>query len=164
MSEGVKQLTLIGVVQGGPLSPSLANIVLSELDGYLEGQGRHFARYADDFVICVRSTSAARRVKANVTRFLKKRSKLNINPDRSRVVSSNDLEFLRFCFRGMKIVWSGKALHRFKHRVRQPTGRSWGVSMEHRYRDLRRYVVGGLNYFALSEYYRPVPESDEWLR
>ena len=91
MSEGVKQLTLIGVVQGGPLSPSLANIVLSELDGYLEGQGRHFARYADDFVICVRSTSAARRVKANVTRFLKKRLKLNTNPDKSRVVFSNRL-------------------------------------------------------------------------
>jgi hypothetical protein len=25
-------------------------------------------------------------------------------------------------------------------------------------------VVGWLNYFALSEYYRPIPELDEWLR
>jgi RNA-directed DNA polymerase len=162
--EGVKQPTPVGVPQGGPLSPLLANIVLHELDEYLESQGRHFARYADDFVICVRSTSAAQRVKDNVTRFLKQRLKLSINHDKSRVVSSKELEFLGFCFRGTKIVWSDKALHRFKHRVRQLTGRSWGVSMERRYTELRRYVVGWLNYFALSEYYRPVPELDEWLR
>jgi RNA-directed DNA polymerase len=162
--DGVKQPTPLGVPQGGPLSPLLANIVLHELDRHLEAQGRHFARYADDFVICVHSTSAAQRVKANVTRFLKKRLKLSINHDKSRVVTSRNLEFLGFCFRGTKIVWSDKALHRFKHRVRQLTGRSWGVSMAHRYRELRRYVVGWLNYFALSEYYRPIPELDEWLR
>ena len=33
-----------------------------------------------------------------------------------------------------------------------------------RYRELRLYVTGWMNYFALSEYYRPVPELDEWLR
>ena len=164
MVDGVKQSTPLGVPQGGPLSPLLANIVLHELDRYLESQGRHFVRYADDFVICVRSTSAAQRMKANVTRFLEKRLKLTINHDKSRVVSSQQLEFLGFEFRGTKIVWSDKALHRFKHRVRRLTGRSWGVSMEHRYQELRRYVVGWLNYFALSEYYRPVPELDEWLR
>ena len=49
--------------------PLLANIVLHELDVYLQQQKRSFARYADDFVICVKSTSAAQRVKANVTRF-----------------------------------------------------------------------------------------------
>lgn len=162
--DGVRQPTPLGVPQGGPLSPLLANIVLHELDRYLEAQGRQFARYADDFVICVRSTSAAQRVKANVTRFLKRRLKLSINHDKSRVVAGNRLEFLGFCFRGTKIIWSDKALARFKYRVRQLTGRSWGVSMEHRYRELRRYVVGWLNYFALSEYYRPIPELDEWLR
>jgi RNA-directed DNA polymerase len=38
------------------------------------------------------------------------------------------------------------------------------VSLSFRYRELRLYVVGWLNYFALSEYYRPIPELDEWLR
>lgn len=164
MVEGVKQRTSRGVPQGGPLSPLLANIVLHELDEYLHRQHHKFARYADDFVICVRSAKAAQRVKGNVERFLKKRLKLSINTDKSRVVTSNELEFLGFCFKGTRIVWSDKALHRFKHRVRRLTGRSWGVSMEHRYRELRGYVVGWLNYFALSEVFRPVPELDEWLR
>ena len=101
--DGVKHPTPLGVPQGGPLSPLLANIVLHELDRYLEAQGHRFARYADDFVICVRSIKAAQRVKANVTRFLNKRLKLNINHDKSRVVSSQQLEFLGFCFRGTKI-------------------------------------------------------------
>ncbi|WP_427501649.1 group II intron maturase-specific domain-containing protein [Methylomonas sp. MED-D] len=74
------------------------------------------------------------------------------------------MEFLGFCFRGNKIVWSDKALHRFKHRIKQLTGRSWSVSLAYRYRELRRYIVGRMNYFALSEYYRPIPELDEWLR
>ncbi len=162
--EGVQHPTPLGVPQGGPLSPLLANIVLHELDIYLQQQKRSFVRYADDFVICVKSTSAARRVKENVTRFLEKRLKLRINNDKSQIVPSKQLEFLGFCFRGTKIGWCDKALLRFKHRVRQLTGRSWGVSLNYRYRELRQYITGWMNYFSLSEYYRPIPELDEWLR
>lgn len=44
------------------------------------------------------------------------------------------------------------------------TGRSWGVSMEYRYRKLAEYVRGWFNYYGISEYYRPIPGLDEWLR
>ena len=164
IENGQWQATPRGVPQGGPLSPLLANIVLHELDVYLTRCGHKFARYADDFVICVRSRCAAQRVQENVKRFLENRLKLNINVNKSRICTSNELEFLGFCFRGTKIVWSDKALNRFKHRIRQLTGRSWGVSLGFRYRELRLYVIGWMNYFALSEYYRPIPELDEWLR
>lgn len=89
------------------------------------------------------------RVKANVMRFLDKRLKY-INPDKSSIVPSTQLEFLGFTFRGTKIAWCDKALVRFIQRVRQLTGRSWGVSLTYRYRELRKYVVGWLNYFALA--------------
>jgi RNA-directed DNA polymerase len=164
MENGQWQATPQGVPQGGPLSPLLANVVLHELDAYLHRCGQKFARYADDFVICVRSRRAAERVQENVRRFLEDRLKLHVNVNKSRVTTSNELEFLGFCFRGAKIVWSDKALHRFKHRIRQLTGRSWGVSLGFRYRELRLYIGGWMNYFALSEYYRPIPELDEWLR
>ena len=42
--------------------------------------------------------------------------------------------------------------------------RSWGVSMELRLRKLSAYIRGWMNYYALSEYYRPLPEPDEWIR
>ncbi len=38
------------------------------------------------------------------------------------------------------------------------------MSLGFRYRERRLYVMGWLNYFALSEYYRSIPELDEWLR
>lgn len=66
--DGKRKRVEEGTPQGGSLAPLLANIVLHELDAYLQQQKRSFARYADDFVICVKSTSAAQRVKANVTR------------------------------------------------------------------------------------------------
>ncbi len=44
-----------GVPQGGPLSPLLSNIML---DKELENRGHQFVRYADDFIILVRSQRA----------------------------------------------------------------------------------------------------------
>ncbi|MDH5445945.1 MAG: maturase [Gammaproteobacteria bacterium] len=35
---------------------------------------------------------------------------------------------------------------------------------QRRYRELRLYIQGWMNYFALSEYYRPLPRLDEWIR
>jgi RNA-directed DNA polymerase len=82
----------------------------------------------------------------------------------SQVVSMRQLSFLGFVFKGKKIVWSPKALANFKYRIREITGRSWGVSWAYRYTELRRYLSGWMNYFGLSEFYRPVPELDHWIR
>jgi len=42
--------------------------------------------------------------------------------------------------------------------------RSWFVSMDYRFRKLAQYIRGWMNYFGISEYYRPIPELDHWLR
>ena len=152
-----------GVPQGGPLSPLLANIMLDDLDRYLENQNYRFALYADDFVISVKSFAEGERIKAKVITFLET-LKLPINTEKSQVVSVRKLSFLGFVFKGKKIVWSPKALANFKHRIREITGRSWGVSWSYRYLQLRRYIAGWMNYFGLSEFYRPVPELDHWIR
>ena len=125
--KGKRESTLCGVPQGGPLSPLLANIMLDSLDRYLESKGYRFARYADDFVISVKSLTDGERVKAEVTLFLET-LKLPINTEKSQVVRCKQLCFLGFAFRGKKIVWSPKSLANFKHRIRELTGRSWGVS------------------------------------
>lgn len=58
MINGRLQQTRKGVPQGGPLSPLLANIMLDDLDKELERRGHRFVRYADDFIILVKSQSA----------------------------------------------------------------------------------------------------------
>lgn len=80
------------------------------------------------------------------------------------MVKTNDLRFLGFTFRGKKIRLSDKALSDFKYNIRRLTKRSWGISMHCRYRELRLYIRGWINYFCLSEYYRPLPRLDEWIR
>ena len=153
-----------GVPQGGPLSPLLSNILLDELDKELEGRSHRFARYADDFVILVKSRRAGERVMASVTRFLEKRLKLKVNQEKSKVAHTNEITFLGFSFTGAKIRWSDKAFVRFKQRIKELTGRSWGVSMEYRMFKLAEYLRGWMGYFGISELYRPIPELDHWLR
>jgi len=83
---------------------------------------------------------------------------------RALVSATDDTNFLGFTFKGTKIRWSDKAFREFKRRVKELTGRSWFVSMAYRYKKLSQYVRGWMNYFGISEYYRPIPEIDHWLR
>jgi RNA-directed DNA polymerase len=162
--KGRLQKSREGVPQGGPLSPLLANILLDDLDKELEKRGHKFVRYADDFVILVRTQRAGLRVKESVTRFLERKLKLKVNQDKSQVSSTDNTNFLGFTFKGTKIRWSDKAFREFKRKVKRLTGRSWFVSMEYRYTKLSQYIRGWMNYFGISEYYRPIPEIDQWLR
>jgi len=164
MVEGRLQATRMGVPQGGPLSPLLANILLDDLDKELELRGHRFVRYADDFLILVKSQRSGERVMAGVRGFLERELKLQVNEDKSRIAPTNHTDFLGFTFKGTKIRWSDKAFAEFKRRVKHLTGRSWFVSMEYRYKKLAEYVRGWMNYFGISEYYRPIPEIDHWLR
>ncbi len=100
----------------------------------------------------------------NLTRYLETRLKLKVNPAKSKVAPMSDCRFLGFTQRGTKIRWSDKALANFKHRVRQLTGRSGGISMTIRLNKLGNFLRGWFGYFGTSEYCRPIPELEEWLR
>ena len=154
----------VGTPQGGPLSPLLANILLNQLDGELETRGHRFARYADDLVILVKSQRAGERVMRSITRYLETTLKLTVNLAKSKVAPMSECSFLGFTMAGKKIRWTDKALVNFKQRVKELTSRSWGVSMDYRLRKLGQYVRGWTAYYGISQYYRPVPELDDWIR
>jgi len=156
--------TDIGTPQGGPLSPLLANILLDDLDRELERRGHRFVRYADDVMILVESERAGERVMASISRYLTKTLKFTVNAHKSRVVPTDQATYLGYTFRGTKLRWSDDAFADFQHRIRQLTGRSWGVSMAYRLYKLAQYLRGWLGYFGKSEYYRPIPEIDAWIR
>lgn len=162
--KGRLEKTCNGVPQGGPLSPLLANILLDDLDKELEKRGHLFSRYADDFIILVKSRRSGKRVMASISRYLVKVLKLSINFEKSKVAPTDGVIFLGFTIKGPSIRWSDKAFAEFKRRIIKLTGRSWGVSMGYRFIKLAEYVRGWMNYFGISEYYRPIPEIDHWLR
>jgi RNA-directed DNA polymerase len=161
---GRLEKTRLGVPQGGPLSPLLANILLDHLDKELEKRGHKFVRYADDFVILVKSQRAGERVMGSVRRYLTSQLKLTVNEDKSQVARSDEISFLGFVFKGTRILWSDKAYREFRRRVKKYTGRSWFVSMQYRLNKLSSYLRGWMGYFGISEGYRDIPEIDSWIR
>ena len=165
LPDGTREATPQGVPQGGPLSPLLANITLDPLDKELERRGHRFARYADDFLVMVRSAKAAERVMASLTRFVEGRLKLVVNRTKSKAAPLQSCAFLGFQIgtRG-RAVWSAKAHARFKLRVREITRRNRGHRVQDVIDELRSYVNGWLHYFSLSHTYSALLELDEWVR
>ena len=165
LPDGRREDTPLGVPQGGPLSPLLANIVLDPLDKELERRGHHFARYADDFIILVKSAKAAVRVMGSMINYVERKLGLIVNQTKSKSGKLADTTFLGFHIspRG-KVQWSAKAFQRFKQRVREITKRNRGQNVKFVINELRRYAQGWMNYFGISHTYREVLELDEWMR
>lgn len=84
-TQGKVEKSEVGLIQGGPLSPLLANIYLDELDKELEKRGHRFARYADDLVILCKSKRSDQRTLKSVTRFIEGRMKLKVNETKTTV-------------------------------------------------------------------------------
>jgi RNA-directed DNA polymerase len=154
----------LGTPQGGPLSPWLADIRLEDLDQEWERRGHRFVRDADDLAVLVKSPRAGERGKDSVTRFLTQKLKRGVHAQKSRGVQTHAAQFLGFNFRGTKLRGSDRAFEDCKPNIRKPTGRSWGVSMAYRFRKLAQSVRGWRGSFGISDYYRPIPELDPWLR
>lgn len=98
MADGVVVRSEVGTPQGGPLSPLLSNIVLTELDEKLEERGHRFVRYADDCNIYVKSERAAQRVLESTSRFIERRMRLKVNEKKSAVGLAVKRQFLGFSY------------------------------------------------------------------
>lgn len=79
-----------GTPQGGILSPLLANLVLNELDWWLESKtpkGVRFVRYADDVKILCPTYSIARNMLDKTTKWLKERLSLEVSDEKTKIIN-----------------------------------------------------------------------------
>ena len=161
-----RHTTPMGVPQGGPLSPVLANVVLDELDWELERRGHRFARYADDCIIVVKSQRAGERVMASVTRFVSDSLRLTVNPLKSAVDRPWNRKFLGFTVsrNGMKLKVADKAIDKLKDRVRELTRRTRGHRLRDVVAELRDALLGWKAYFGIAEVLSPLRDIDKWIR
>ena len=167
MAEGLVSPRTEGTPQGGPLSPLLSNILLTDLDRELERRGHAFCRYADDCNIYVRSQRAGERVLASLTRFLTQRLKLKVNTAKSAVACPWERKFL-----GYSLTWhkaprrriAPSSLQRLERRVRAVLKGASGRSLSNTIHELNPLLRGWAAYFKLTETKRALEELDGWIR
>lgn len=165
LPDGTREATPQGVPQGGPLSPLLANIALDPLDKELEARGHQFARYADDFIVLVKSANAAKRVLASLIRYCEGRLRLIVNRAKSRAAPLKQCVFLGYRIDNKgTLAWTDKAQHRFKERIREITSRNRGHNVQTVIDELVQYIRGWLNYYKLSSTYKEVLALSVWVR
>ena len=162
--DGTFEKTTKGCPQGSPLSPMLSNIVLNELDHKLEERNLGYCRWADDFVVVVRSQRAAQRVMNGTIRYLEDELGLIVNQDKSRVAPIKNITFLGFQILNGKIRVSNKARIRFKKRVRGLTHRNNPLSMYQVIHELNEYLRGWVGYFGIQEFRYLFRDLDAWIR
>ncbi len=167
MTDGIARPRTEGTPQGGPLSPLLSNILLTDLDWELEKRGHAFCRYADDCNIYVKSRRAGERVKASITRFLEEVLKLTVNEGKSAVARPWERKFL-----GYSMTWHKKpklriasaSFQRLKGRIREVLRGARGRNLQKTISELTPILRGWMAYFRLTETRKVVEELDGWVR
>ncbi len=167
MEDGLVKPRTEGVPQGGPLSPLLSNIMLTELDRELEKRGLRFCRYADDCNIYVRSRTAAERVLRHVTRFIEEELKLRVNRDKSGTFRPCDSVYLGYTFSKSsysRVVAAKKSVQRLKDKLRKIFFRARGTSLKATVERLTPVLRGWRNYYRLDDRKTFYQALDEWIR
>ena len=163
-----------GTPQGGLLSPLLSLIVLNELDWWVSSQWETFqpknrskngwlqyakkytklksgfiVRYADDFKIMCSTYGEAQRFYHSTVDFLNKRLKLEISPEKSKVVNlkKNSSDFLGF---KIKVIPKGRTKHGYvaKTDMNQKALKKAKTNLKLKVKDIARHTTG----FNISRY------------
>jgi RNA-directed DNA polymerase len=167
MEGGITSARREGTPQGGPLSPLLSNILLTDLDRELEKRGHRFCRYADDCNIYIGSARSGQRVMAEITGFLERRLKLKVNADKSAVARPWQRKFLGYSMtwhREPKLRIAEPSRKRFAEKARKALRAGRGRSLKQAIEDLNPLLRGWVSYFRLAENKRVLEELDGWIR
>ncbi len=170
-----------GVPQGSPLSPLLSNILLHELDQYLEKQRLRYVRYADDFSVYAKTPYLAQRAAKAVTAFLEGKLRLKINSQKSGIRKPEQFQVLGYSLTKVakpakpqkkepqkqgkyRLTVSQKSWDKLKERLKVITRKTAPKSFDERIKELKEVQRGWLQYFRLGNIHSRLREVDYWLR
>jgi RNA-directed DNA polymerase len=162
-----------GVPQGSPISPLLSNIILHELDEYMENKDMKFVRYADDFSIYCKTKSKARSQGNEVFKFLRNKLRLPINREKSGIRRPVNFQILGYGFvptyrKGEKgkyqLIVSKKRWKSLKSKLKEITRKTSPISFNERIEKINQVTRGWINYFKYASINQKLNELDGWLR
>lgn len=162
-----------GIPQGSPLSPLLSNIMLHELDEFLERKGQKYVRYADDFSIYTKSKRRAQDIGNQVYLFLRDKLKLPINREKSGIHKPSNFNILGYGFTSTyekgdtgtyQLIVSEKSWKKLKASMKEITRKTSPKSLKERIKELKLLQRGWLNYFRLASIQSKLKTLDRWVR
>ena len=161
MEDEIIYETASGTMQGGVISPLIANIYLNELDWELEKEGLRFVRYADDSIVMCRTPQELEKAKTVVHKVLGDLG-LELAEDKSDDIDFHDknFDYLGFTFKHIwtddKGEWhyfvtpSEKSLKKFKQDMKSKTRKTYSHSFEEWTGILNPILRGKYNYFLVA--------------
>lgn len=110
-----------GAIQGGNLSPLLANIYLDKLDRELSRRGIRFIRYADDITLFLRDKKFAEKICQNISKFIEDKLLLKVNQKKTMIATPSGINLLGFQFyidkQEYKSCIPDKSIQRMKEKI-----------------------------------------------
>ena len=142
--------------------------MLNELDHELERRGHKFVRYADDMVIFCKSKASAKQTLEHIIPYIENKLFLKVNREKTVVAWVGRIKFLGYGFykgrKGFGLRVHQKAQQKMRKRVKELTSRRRVNDYEGWRRNLKRFVVGWVNYYRLADMKSLLESTDEWMR
>jgi RNA-directed DNA polymerase len=172
-----------GTPQGGVVSPTLSNILLTPFDREMRLRGYQLTRYADDWVITCKSAAEARAAVEAAGRVLKQLG-VELHPQKTRIVHVQEgFEFLGYKIkRGKKKLYlpeskirsqarqgalyaypKEKSIRRFMDRVRQRTKRRLPLPTKELIEELNPLLRGWGEYYKRAHVRLLFNRLDRWI-
>ena len=172
-----------GTPQGGVVSPTLSNILLTPFDREMRLRGYQLTRYADDWVITCKSAAEARAAVDAAGRVLKQLG-VELHPQKTRIVHVQEgFEFLGYKIkRGKKKLYlpeskirsqarqgalyaypKEKSIRRFMDRVRQRTKRRLPLPTKELIEELNPLLRGWGEYYKRAHVRLLFNRLDRWI-
>src|SRR5216684_4671549 len=173
-----------GTPQGGVVSPTLSNILLTPFDREMRLRGYQLTRFADDWVVTCRSAAEARAAMDAARRILKQLG-VELHPQKTRIVHVRfGFEFLGYKIKcgwrklylpGNKIRSQArqdalyaypkeKSIRRFMDQVRERTKRTTPLRTEELIAGLNPLLRGWGEYYKRAHIRKLFQRLDGWIR
>ncbi len=165
MEDGIIHETNEGTPQGSVISPLLANLVGDIIDKELERAGYKFLRYADDFIVMIKTEAQMPAALSFVKEVVEGKLGLKLSEDKTKLTNfTRGFRFLGYDFIGKYKGISGKSLDKLKDNIRKITKRTQGVNLKTVIDRLNPVIRGHVNYFLLGDVQCVYRKLDCWVR
>lgn len=159
MEEGKFMESTAGTMQGGVISPLLANAYLNELDWELEKEGIKFVRYCDDFLLFAKTDEEIKKA-GEIAKKVIENLGLEVAMNKTKFVEFNndDFTFVGFSFKHWRerrngngryfiVEPSEKSLKDFKKKIKDATGKTLTLSQEVWMSRVNPIIRGKVNFY-----------------